>query len=261
MTVADQLGRSAETVRFGVREFHAENPPHIVFTVLIPRAVLQALFITLLGGVIGGPELREYAFVGSLAVILPLAGVIAVGEIPGNDKWNGTFYRVRSGRMHPFVIFFLRALPYVLLGVVFSAAALLVVGALTGMGGLALRLVPLLPLYVLMSATVTAAGLAAAAFAVGRRADVLIGNLVSYLILFAGGVLVPPGRLAVADVVGAVLPVRHGLQAVHAALAGEPWLGHAALECGVGAGWAAVALLVVTLQVRRAHRHGHDDFA
>jgi hypothetical protein len=59
--------------------------------------------------------------------------------------------------------------------------------------------------------------------AVGRRADVLATNAVSFGILLAGGVFLPTGRVPLIDALGSILPVHHGLLAVRAGLAGRPW--------------------------------------
>jgi ABC-2 type transport system permease protein len=247
-------------LRIGVREYLAENPPHILVSAVLPRAVLQCLFFTLLGRVIGGQAGLELAFVGSLAAVQTLATAVAICDVPMLDKWSGTFGRLRAGAMHPASVFALRAVPHVLQAVAATVLSLAVVGPLVGVGELALRLLPLLPLYALMAVTGAAAGLAAAALAVGRRADVLAGNVLAYLVLLTGGVLVPPGRLAWVDALGSVLPIRHGLIAVHRLLDGGPWAGELLLEAAVGAGWAVLAVGLVSTQIARARRLGIDDF-
>lgn len=250
-----------ETARFGIREFFVFQPPHIVLTTLLPRAVLQCLFFTMLGGVLGGAAGREYAFVGSLAGILPLAGTVGVSDVPAHDKWSATFYRIRTAStMQPFLLYLLRCLPFPVQGFVTVLLSLVIVAPVIGLTGTAVDLVPLLPLYFLMAMSTTAAGMAGAAFAIGRRADVFMGNLLQYLILLAGGVFLPPGRVAWVDAIGIVLPIRHGLAAVRAALAGEPWLRLVATEVAVGLGWLAATWLIVALLARRARRLGHDEY-
>jgi hypothetical protein len=84
---------------------------------------------------------------------------------------------------------------------------------------------------------------------------------VSFGILLASGVFLPPGRAPVIDLVGTVLPVRHGLVAVRAGLDGCPYVVELVAEALVGIGWALVAFAVTVVQTRRARRHGIDDFA
>lgn len=253
--------RLVKVARFGWAEFAAQNPWPVVGATMLPRAALQSLFFTMLATVLGGAPAGEFVFVGSLAAALALTGAVGIVDVPMLDKWSGTFHKVRSAVVSPFVILALRALPYPIVGVGSVLVTLAVVGPATGHGWLALRLLPWMGVYAVMAFTTSAAGLAAAALAVGRRADVVVGNLLSYLILLAGGVFLPPGRLGWVDAIGVVVPVRHGVAAIRAGLQGRAWLPELAAEVAVGAGWAVIAWLVVTVQVRRARASGHDDFA
>jgi ABC-2 type transport system permease protein len=247
--------------RFGFAEFSAQNPPLIVATTSLPRAILQSLFFTLLGRVVGGAAGAQFAFVGSLAAILTLTSAVAIVDVPMNDKWSGTFHRIRSGVLPPMLVLMARSAPYPLVGIASCLCALVVVGPATGHARLVVPLLAWLPLYLLMSLTTAMAGIAAGALVVGRRADVVAGNLLAYLVLLAGGVFLPPGRLAWVDAVGSVLPIRHGLAAVRTGLAGGAWLPEACWEAAVGAGWAVLAWSIIAVQVRRARASGHDDFA
>jgi ABC-type multidrug transport system permease subunit len=247
--------------RHGWAEFGAQNPWRIQLTTALPRAVLQSIFLTMVGRVVGGPAGAEFALVGSLASVLALNAAVAIADVPMVDKWSGTFYRICSGVLPPFAVFALRAAPYPITGFAGAVLALVIAGPVTGHAALLPRLLPWLPLFAVMAFTTAATGLAAAGLAVGRRADVVAGNLLSYLILLAGGVFLPAGRVAWVDALGSVLPVRHGLAAVHAGLAGRPWLPDLLAEVTVGAGWLLVAWLIVVVQVRRARASGHDDFA
>jgi ABC-type multidrug transport system permease subunit len=255
------FGRLRGVGRFAVAEFLAMNPPSIIATALLPRAVVQVLFFTVLGGVLSGAEGRRFAYVGGVAMILVAVLVADVGEVPVADKWAGTFGRLRTGVVHPFVLFALRSWPYPVTATVLAAVAIVLVGPLTGQAAMVLPLLSWLPVYLLTAVTASATVLAAALLALGRRADLLATNAVSFGILLAGGVFLPPGRLPVVDAVGTVLPVRHGLLAVRAGLDGRPFAGELAAEALVGAGWALVAFAVTAVQVRRARRLGIDDFA
>jgi ABC-2 type transport system permease protein len=211
--------------------------------------------------VIGGADQLRYAFVGSLAMALATTNVLYVAQVPVADKEFATFWRVRSGRLHPVVVFLARSLPYPVVMFVILVACVIVVGPISGLFGLAVSLLPLLGVYLLISFTSTVAGLAAGAFAVGRRVEVLASNVLGYLIVLCSGVFMPPGRVAVIDAVGTVLPARHGVAAIHAALAGQPWLHLVVAEAITGVGWLAAMVVILLVQIRRAARSGHDDFA
>jgi len=244
---------------FGWTAFRAENPTRVIVTMMLPRAILQCAFVAMLGRVVGGTDL-SYALSGSLAVILTLSGAVAVMDVPLSDKWSGTFHRIRSGRLPVFVVFVLRSWPYALLGVFFMLVALLGVVAVVGAWHLGWQLVLWTPMYLLMSATVCASGLAGAALAAGRNADIIAGNLISSLILLSSGIVLSPGQLSWVEWIGTVLPVTHGLAAVRSGLDGDPWVSDALAEVAVGIGWVLLAGVIVSVQARRARISGHDDF-
>lgn len=255
------LWRVAESLRLGWHEYLAANPPVLVLSATAPRLILQTLFFTVLGNVVAGPGQRQFAFVGGLALALAGTNVVNVSNVPVTDKQYATFWRIRAGRLPAAVVFFARAAPYPLtgLGLLILDAAL--VGPLAGVGGLTLRLVPLVGLYALISVTTTVAGLASASLAIGRHADILVTNLLAYLIILCSGGFLPPGRVGWIDAIGTVLPVSHGLAAIRAALTGRPWAGQAGLEVLVGLTWILLAAAAITAQSYRARRLGHDDYS
>jgi ABC-type multidrug transport system permease subunit len=255
------LGRLRGVGRFALTEFLTMNPPSIIATALLPRAVVQTLFFTVLGGVLSGADGRRFAYVGGVAMILVAVVCADVGEVPVTDKWSGTFGRLRTGVVHPFVVFALRCWPYPVTATALAAVAIVVVGPLTGQAAAVPALLSWLPVYLLMAVTACATILAAALLSLGRRADVLATNAVSFGVLLAGGVFLPPGRVPVVDAVGSVLPVRHALIAVRAGLDGRPFAAELVAETLVGVGWALVAFAVTAVQARRARRLGIDDFA
>lgn len=261
MTSTDALWRAGLTVRTGWAEYLAANPPAILLTATLPRAVLQCLFFTLIGRVAGGDAGSRFSYIGAVALILTLATVASLGDVPMLEKWSGTFYRLQLGVVRPGTTFLLRTLPWITEAVVALLCSVVVVGFATDHGELVGTLLAASPLYAVMAVTSAATGSAVAALAVGRRADVLYGNAMMYLIVASTGGLIPPGRLPWLDAVGSVLPIRNGLLAVRAVVDGQPWVGHLLAELAVGLGWAVLAWALYALQSRRALRLGIDDFA
>jgi ABC-2 type transporter len=247
------------TIYIGFRQFLDENPPSILLTALLPRPVLQYLFFIMLGGALVGPAYGDFALVGAPTVALTTVAIM-VSEVPLNDKWSGAFHRLRTGRRHPFLVMLLRALPYPVFGMLALSACLLVVPPLTGHAGLGLRLLGLLPLYAVVSVTTCLAGLAVALLALGKRAEVFASNVLAYLILLYGGIILPPDRMPAADTIAAIMPVHNGLTAIRAALAGTPWLPSMMAEVAVGIGWLAAGLLIIRIQIIRSGRYGRDDY-
>jgi len=71
--------------------------------------------------------------------------------------------------------------------------------------------------------------------------------------------VVPVGRLPWLDDVGRFLPLRNGLLAVRAIIAGRLWGAHLLLELLVGAAWAALAVAGFSFQVDGAPARKNQD--
>lgn len=252
--------RLAVTLRTGFAEYLAANPLKILLSTMLPRAVLQCLFFTILGGVAAGEAGRRFALVGSIAMVMALSTLVGVCDVPMLEKWSGTFFRIQIGVLRPALTFFARTAPWVIEAIVAATVCTVVVGPLTGQGDLVTPLMARLPLFALIAVTSASAGTAAAAFAVGRRADVLVGNAFAYLSTVAAGLLVPIGAVPGLDIVGRLLPMYHGLRAIRSSLDGGPWLGQVLLELVVGIGWLALAWVAFDVQSRRSRRLGIDDY-
>lgn len=252
--------RVAVTARIGAAEHFAENPWRISLTTMWPRALLQCLFFTMIGRVVGGEDGQAYTFVGSVAIIMTLFTLAQICDSPMRDRQSATFYRLRAGRLPVPVIYVIRAWPVVAEAVVLAAVCVVAIGLATGQGELALQLLALFPIYLLMALTSAAAGLTAAAAGLFGRAgsDIIVGNLGMYLIIAASGAMIPPGRVGWLDAIGTVVPMRHGISATHDHLAGRPWLGDVLAELAVGASWAIAGLAVYSWLTHRVRVTDHD---
>lgn len=225
------------------------------------RAVLQTAFLTLLGQYVAGTAGRDYAFIGAVAFATTTGVLAKVTEAIVEDRWQGTLFRLRLGRLpHP-AIALCRSPVYLAEGSFAALCAALLAGPFLVGPGLTLRVVAAAPLLLVIEASILCLGLAVAAAAVGRNADVLIANTATYLLLLTGGVVFPPGGTPWIDGLGSVLPLRHGLAATRAWLTHDAWLAPLAMELAVGAGWLAVAASILAVQARRARRHGFGEFA
>lgn len=224
------------------------------------RAVLQTAFLTLLGRYAGGEAGRDYAFVGAVAFATTTALIVRVTDVIVEDRWQGTLYRLRLGRLPLWRIALLRSTVYLVEAMFAAVTGALGAGlALLGPGPTA-RVLAGLPFVAVMSISVLGVGLTVAAFAVGKSADVLLANGATYLVLVGAGVVVPVPDRAWLDAIGGVLPLRHGLAALHAWLAGGPWLAALLWEVVVAIGWLAVAAAVLAVQSVRARRTGFGEF-
>lgn len=252
--------RTSETARLGYREHRAEEPWSITLTTRWPRALLQCLFFTMIGRVVGGEDGQAFTFVGSVAIIMPLFTMALIADTPMRDRWNATFYRIRGASLPVPLIYVIRCWPAVAEAAVAALTCIPIVGLVTGQMSLAVELLTLFPIYLLMAITSAAAGLAAASVALFGRGgnDIIVGNLGMYGLIAASGAIIPPGRVAWLDIIGSVLPMRHGIEAIRHHLAGEPWLVDVLTEAVVGIGWLLIAIVLYSALTRRVRHTDHD---
>lgn len=242
----------------GFLDFRVANPWKVSVATTWPRAVLQCLFFALLGSTLAG---RDYAFVGSVALAIAVPASVGMADIPMTDKWMRTFFRIRLARRNTTAVIAARAIPWLVEAMIMFTLATVCVGLAVDRVGLAIKIMTLFPVFALMAVTNAAAGLAVASFGVARNADVLLGNVLSYLIIAAGGIIVPASRLPWLDQVGRWLPIRNGLLAVRAIIAHRPWGRHLLAEAIVCACWAAAAIAGYGYREIQARRNGVDAFA
>jgi ABC-2 type transport system permease protein len=250
---AERAPAHLESLRSGYLLYRADRPWPVVLSAVVPRLVLQGVFYALLGRLLGGAAGARFAFTGAVAYSATGTTVIGVCDIPALDHWSDTYHRLLTAAIRPGTVYLYRALPYAVDGMAAMVIVLGVDGPLLGLGGTVPNLVGVLPLLWLTALTSTMFGLAVAALAARSGQDVLLGNLASYILLAACGVVAPlSARLHWIRPLGEFLPMTHGLAAVHAALAGADWAGDAGLEAAVGAAWLAIALVLFRAGERAA---------
>lgn len=76
--------------------------------------------------------------------------------------------------------------------------------------------------YAVMALTTLCAGAAVGALALLGRSELLYGNAALYLILVLSGAVPAPALPGWTDTVAGLLPLTHGIEALHRSLDGEP---------------------------------------
>ncbi|MGH8791777.1 MAG: ABC transporter permease [Stackebrandtia sp.] len=258
--MSETLWRLRVVHGIGWRIYLDEYPPKIFALTYLPRAVLQALFFVFLVGAAGAPGGQRFAVVGVAAVAMTLFTVMTVEDVTALEGYSGTYHRHRTAVVGTYAVFAQRSVPHVVAGVATAVVVIATVGPLTGNADLSARLIPVLPIYVLMAVTCAASGLAMGILVSLRGNGTLVGNLLSYLILAFSGAVVPVERLGPLADVGSVLPMTHGISAIRMILDGRNGVAQLSAEVVVGVCWAALGWIILQLQHQRTRRSGIEDF-
>ncbi|MDY7088721.1 MAG: ABC transporter permease [Actinomycetota bacterium] len=243
-----------------VRNYVSLYPPSIILLTILPRVLLQVAFISYLGYYAGGADGRTFAFIGAACHVMTTATVAKGSDAILDERVHGTMYRVRLGVLSVPGTVAARWLVYAAEGFCASLAAILVLSVPFGGTELLFRLLAATPLIALLALTTSAFGLAVGSFALSWRADVLIVNFATYAMLLLCGVAAPSHTFSLFGLdLPRALPLTNGLLAVRDAVDGQPWLADAFWEVVVGAIWAAIAVVLLARQDRRARHLGADD--
>lgn len=229
------------------------------------RVIVQVIFFTLIGKLLGSTERMHFLLVGN-ATFLAAMTVMFVVQSTTWERYTGTIPLLIASPAHPLVVLLGRSVEWIPDAVASSLAALLVVGPLFDLAvpwpG-ALWVVPLLLLVTLSTYCMGAFfGSVVLRYAEARN---LVANIVHGTMMAIAGVNVPldylPGWL---QAVSKAIPLTHGLLAVRAVLDGAPGrevLSAAAWEAAVGLGWLVAAALSFGWFLEGGRRDGSIDFA
>ena len=242
------------------REYRVQYPLKVLVLSVLPRALLQVAFFAYLGYVAAGRDGRTFGFVGAAAQVIAVATVVKGPDLLLDERVLGTLDRHRLGVVPLPLTVAVRWWIYTVEGVFSALVAILVLAVPFGGAELLVRLLAVMPLFLLVAAGLTAFGLAVGSFALTQRADVLLTNLASYALLVLCGVVAPVDAFGHwLSLVVRALPLTNGLLAIRRAIAGDAWLPDALLELAVAAAWALAAAALLVWQERHARSSGSDD--
>jgi ABC-type polysaccharide/polyol phosphate export permease len=258
--VLQAAGRLRLIAALSWRDYRVVYPLPVLLASSLPRAVLQVVFVCYVGQFAAGTAGRDFALLGGCLQVVTIATVIKASDVLLEDRQLGTLFRLRLSAVPLPVVAATRWWIFAAEGTVDALVAGTAAGLLFGRTDLVAGLWLATPLVLLMALTSSALGMATAAMAITRRADVFVVNLVSYALLALTGAVAPLDRLPVPlGWLAHVLPITNGLLSIRAAVAGRPWLALAAAEAAVGAGWFVLAWLLLAAQERRALAKDTDD--
>jgi hypothetical protein len=237
------------TLRLGVRLFIRENPLRPALISYWFRAFCQTLLFTLLGTVAGAVVLAGVDYT-----------VPQVSDIPMRDLIDGTYPRMRAGRLAPVLTFGFRCAPVVAAACVEVVVVAVSVGLATGRIGLAVAMLPAAPLILAAVLGSVTLGLFVIAPAIGTRYDTLTYNTVTVFLTLFTGALIPRGTHGIFDALGAVMPLTNAMEGTRSLMAGGPWLSSIGMELLIALGWGLLAAAAYSMMDRRGLRTGRGAF-
>ncbi|MFI6447999.1 hypothetical protein [Kitasatospora sp. NPDC050543] len=224
------------------------------------RLVCQVLFFSMVGRLVGSPELQRSIAVGNAVLLGPLCALGVVSSSVG-ERRGGTLPFLLLSIGGPFPALAARGLYWAVDGALTSCIALFALPALVG-----LSLSPAAACW--CAALIVLTALSGYALALGL-AGVSLRWPESRMYLTAGttillmaltGVNAPSPETGAAGTLAGLLPATHGLGAVRAVIAtGNLPAGQVLGECLVLVGWGAVGVLALTTSLRHQVRTGSLD--
>lgn len=221
------------------------------------RLTCQVLFFATLGKLMSDPGAEAYIALGNAAVLGPV-GTLGVVSSSVGERRTGTLQHLLVSQANPLLVIASRGLYWVADGILTSCAVLTILSALIP-GTLGAGALPgVFAVEVMLSLCTYAMSLALAGLSLRRPGSrMYLTASTTIIVLALAGVNTPPPDSGALGVIGQVLPVRHGLQAIRELAHGRPLsAGLLVSELCVALGWALVAYAGLTLTLRRSARSG-----
>lgn len=229
------------------------------------RILAQVTFFALMGRLVASADAARYLAVGNAVAVAALESMMVVASAAW-ERRSGTFPLLVVAPGPLALVFVGRGLQWVVEGSVCAMLALVLVGPIFDVPLTVATVLACAPLVLLVSISTYGLGLVVAALVMRTpRVRAVVSNVGFLVLAFSAGIYVPvsalPGWL---QLVGEVLPVRHGLAAVRGVIDGAPAsavLGQTALEVLVATAWFAAALTTFRVIAEGGRRSGTIEFS
>ncbi len=229
------------------------------------RVIVQVIFFTLIGELVGSARRVHYLLVGN-AVLLASMTVMFVVQSTTWERMTGTIPLLIAAPANPLIVLLGRSVQWIPDAIVSALAAFFVVGPVFGLEMPFPRVLWVVPLVVLITLATYFMGAFFGSLVLRfMQARNLVANLVHGAMMAFCGVNVPvsffPGWV---EAIAQALPLTHGLAAVRGVLAGAPASAifvDVALEALVGLLWLGVAAGSFTWFLEGGRRDGSIEFA
>lgn len=201
-----------------------ELTPTVYFGFRIPRILLQSLFFVLLAKAAGGEPFARFALIGNAIQIAVFMVMLSMEGVIEAEKWNSTFQYLIASPSSWFPMMLGKSMSYYGDAVIASTVTFSVLIPVLHINIALLNLLRAVPVILIVIASASALGWFIGAFSLPIRYGFMICNLLAYAMIIFCGINIPTSALPPAiQVIGNVLPVTHGLQAVRALIDGATY--------------------------------------
>jgi ABC-2 type transport system permease protein len=237
-----------------------ELTPTIFLGMRIPRILLQSLFFVYLAKAAGGEPLARFALIGNGIQIAVFMVMLSMEEVIESEKWNNTFQYLIAAPSSWFPTMLGKSMSYYGDALIASTVTFSVLIPVLAIQISFLNLLSSVPVILISLASASALGWCIGAFSLPIRYGYMICNWFAYAMIVFCGVNIPTSALPPAvQVIGNLLPVTHGLQAVRALIDGAiyasvwPLIGKEILIAFI---YSAVAWLTFGYRMRVTRQRG-----
>lgn len=237
-----------------------ELTPTIFLGMRIPRILLQSLFFVYLAKAAGGEPLARFALIGNAVQIAVFMVMLSMEEVIESEKWNNTFQYLIAAPSSWFPTMLGKSMSYYGDALIASTVTFSVLIPVLAIQISFLNLLSSVPVILISLASASALGWCIGAFSLPIRYGYMICNWFAYAMIVFCGVNIPTSALPPAvQVIGNLLPVTHGLQAVRALIDGAtyasvwPLIGKEILIAFI---YSAVAWLTFGYRMRVTRQRG-----
>ncbi len=201
-----------------------ELTPTVYFGFRIPRILLQSLFFVLLAKAAGGEPFARFALIGNAIQIAVFMVMLSMEEVIEAEKWNNTFLYLIASPASWFPMMLGKSMSYYGDALIASTVTFSVLIPVLHINIAFINLLHSVPVILIIIASASALGWCIGAFSLPIRYGFMICNLLAYAMIIFCGVNIPTSALPpVVRMIGALLPVTHGLQAVRALIDGASY--------------------------------------
>jgi ABC-2 type transport system permease protein len=237
-----------------------ELTPTVYFGFRIPRILLQSLFFVLLAKAAGGEPFARFALIGNAIQIAVFMVMLSMEEVIEGEKWANTFLYLIASPASWFPMMLGKSMSYFVDALIASTVTFSVLIPVLHINIAFINLLRSVPVILIIITSATALGWFIGAFSLPIRYGFMICNLLAYAMIIFCGVNIPTSALPpVVRVIGNLLPVTHGLQAVRALIDGATYSSVLPLigkEILIALIYSAVAWLTFGYRMRVTRQRG-----